>query len=394
VLARPAAPLRTVWEDGLSDGPTPPRRRFFTGPLDDWPNDDLLFEQGQRDFFYRHHPRAAPIFDWPELRVLFDAHDPPASRFRKRSRRSGVIAVLLGSLSLILTAFVGGGLLHEGGWAQRILGASGAVLALFSFAVAIRGIMRGGLKERWLSHRFWTERMRQLHFQLIINHLPLAARVIEDPAALPEWQALRARTLDEFVHRFMLPTESALDRMRRDVADDQPWLTFAWASWPKVEEKETEALAELFEILKYQRFGIQRRYSELKLKPGFSSPRTRSEMLRRWADNMTGGTLILAAVAGIFFVVAPTSPWLAWIAVGGGLLSALILGLRVLDEGLQLKSETERYVWYLAAVEALERRYDGATVKGRVEILRDMERLSYQELRWFTTSFDEARFVM
>ena len=72
----------------------------------------------------------------------------------------------------------------------------------------------------------------------------------------------------------------------------------------------------------------------------------------------------------------------------------MILGLRVLDEGLQLKSETERYVWYLAAVEALERRYDAATPLGRVAILRDMERLSYQELRWFTVSFDEARFVM
>src|SRR6218665_2411800 len=133
----------------MSDPQPPKPKRFFTGPFDDWPNDDLLFDETQRDFFYRHHPRAAPIFDWPELRALFKAHDPPASHFRSRSRRSGVIAVLCGSLSLVLTAIVGGGLLDGGGWPQRVLGALGAALALLSFVVAVRGIMRGGFKERW-----------------------------------------------------------------------------------------------------------------------------------------------------------------------------------------------------------------------------------------------------
>jgi hypothetical protein len=370
------------------------RKRFFTGPLDDWPNDDLLFDATQRDFVHRHHPAAAAIFDWPELRTLFNEHDPPAARFRKRSRRSGVLAVALGCLSLVLTAVVGGGFLVSGGWPQRLLGALAALLALVSATVAIGGVMRGGPKGRWLSHRFWTERMRQLHFQLIVNNLPLAARAVEDPARLADWQALRARTLDGFVHRFMMPVNTSLDRMRRDVADDQPWLDPVWALWPEPEPDDSPAMRELFELLKYQRFGIQRRYSEFKLQPGFHSPRSRSMALRRLADGMTGLALLGSAAAGILFVTSPQAPLLTWVLVAGGMLAALILGLRVLDEGLQLKSETERYIWYLAAVEALERRYDAAGPTGKVEILRDMERLSYQELRWFTTSFDEARFVM
>lgn len=373
---------------------TPRRKNFFSGPLDDWPNDDLLFDATQRDFLYRHHPKAAPIFDWQELRDLFSEHDPPAARFRSRSRCSGVFAVVLGSLSLGLTAVVGGGLFASGSWSQRSLGAAAALLALISATVAISGVMRGGHKERWLSHRFWTERMRQLQFQLIGNNLPLAVRAIEGPEGLAEWRAHRARTLDSFVHRFMIPVETSLDRMRRDVAEDQPWLDPLWVMWPDVGEEGSAALAELFEVLKYQRFGIQRRYSELKLRPGFHSPRSRSAALRLGADLMTGLALLLSATAGILFLVAPAAPQLAAILIAGGVLAALILGLRVLDEGLQLKSETDRYVWYLAAVEALERRYDAATAKGKVEILRDMERLSYQELRSFTTSFDEARFVM
>lgn len=378
------------------------RKRFFTGPLDDWPNDDLLFEHTQREFVYRHHQRAAPIFDWPALRALFGNYDPPAGRFRTRSRRNGVLAVLLGCLGLILTAIAAGNLVADTAWPRQLLGGTGGALALASALVGMGGVLRGSDKSRWLKNRFWTERMRQLHFQLIINNLPLAVAIVEGRAPIADWEMLRGRILDEFVHRQMEPVESSLERMRRDVADDQPWLDPSWAHWPDLQNlaarqpgDETAALDELFEILKYQRFGIQRRYAGYKLTPGFASPKSRSDALRLAADLMTGFALVIGAVAGVFFVFAPKVPALEWLLVSGAVLAALILGIRVLDEGLQLRSETERYIWYLAAVEALERRYDEATaVQGKVEILRDMERLSYQELRWFTTSFDEARFVM
>jgi hypothetical protein len=374
-------------------GPAPPRGLGLLGdPLEGWRNDDLLFDEEQRAFVARHHPAAAGLFDWPELRKLFKQHDPEAARFRKRSRRIGVAAVALGCASLIITAFLGG---HGGGTEamKSALGVTAALLAVLSGITGYSGVLSGRDKWRWLSHRFWTERLRQLHFQLIVNHLPEAVQAMSGPAAMEAWQRKRARILDSFEHRFMKPVDSSLQRMRSDVAEDQPWLDPAWQG-PAPTPAASADLDELFEILRYQRFGIQRRYSDLKLRPGVHSPRSRSKALRITADLMTVLALLLSAAAGALFAFAPRASTLGPVLALGGALAALILALRVLDEGLQLRSETERYEWYLAAVEALERRYDSADGIGRIGILREMERLSYQELRWFTQSFGDARFIM
>jgi len=373
--------------------PPPPLPGAFGNPLDDWPNEDLLFEQKHRDFVRRRHPRAAPILDWPELRALFAAHDPEAGRFRSRSRRLGVVAVALGGASLVLAAFLGAIQQAAPGWAPY-LAALAALLAVASGATGFSGVLSGRDKARWLAHRFWTERMRQLHFQLIANNLPLAARAMADPSRIAEWERLRAEVLDGFEHAYMGPIVEALERMRRDLAEDQPWIAPAWAGAAEAPAPGSEA-DELFHLLRLQRFGIQRRYATYKLKEGAHSPRTRSRWVHGGADAMTVLALLTSAALGLLYVLLePGAPALPILAGVGGMLAGLILALRVLAEGLQLKSETERYEWYLAAVDSLERRYEAGDGEAKVALLRDMERLSYQELRWFTTSFDESRFVM
>ncbi|MEA3014863.1 MAG: hypothetical protein QOD42_3408 [Sphingomonadales bacterium] len=372
--------------------PAPP-----ANPFADWPNDDLLFSQEHRDFIWRRHPQAAAIFDWPELRTRFAAHDAPAGRFRRRSRRLGMSAVLLGCASLILTAFLGA-IGQAAPAATPYLGAFAALLAVTSGVTGFSGVLSGRDKAHWLAHRFSTDRMRQLHFQLIVNNLPLAAEVVADPARLDQWEALRRGALDRFEH--MQPVSDALERMRRDVTLDQPWLDDAWVRLPDTPAP-SPAVGELFGILKQQRFGIQKRYASYKLMKGLHSPRTRSHLVRTGADVMTVLALLTAAALGILHAATPpaeagtsNAPALLLVAGVGGMLAALVLALRVLDEGLQLRSETERYEWYLAAIEALERRFDVGDAHAKVGVLREMERLSYQELRWFTVSFDEARFVM
>lgn len=364
-----------------------------TNPLADWPNDDLLFEQKHRDFIWRRHPDAAPIFDWPELRTLFGAHDPPAAQFRKRSRRLGLIAVGLGCTSLVLSAFLGAISLAAPD-AVRWLGALAAALAVASGICGFSGVLSGRDKARWLNHRFWTERMRQLHFQLIVNNLAEASAAIADPARRPSWYSLRAAALDAFEHAYMGPLAESLERMREDLALDRPWLDDRWSE-PGSLASPSPATDELFLLLKQQRFGIQRRYTTYKLMEGRHSPRTRSRWLRTCADLLTVLALLVAAALGMIYLFDdPQSKAVALLAGTGGALAALILSLRVLDEGLLLRSETERYEWYLAAVESLERRYDAGDAAAKAAVLRDMERLSYQELRWFTVTFDESRFVM
>jgi len=195
----------------------------------------------------------------------------------------------------------------------------------------------------------------------------------------------------------MGPLADSLERMRKDLTQDEPWLNEAWIEPPET-PPDTPALGELFQILKQHRYGIQKRYASYKLMDGAHSPRTRSHWVRTGADVMTILALIAAAALGILHATAgpgaAAAPALLVVAGVGGTLAALILALRVLDEGLQLRSETERYEWYLAAVKGLERRFDAGDTRSRIGLLREMERLSYQELRQFTVSFDDARFVM
>lgn len=366
--------------------------RPLDDPLADWPNDDLLFQPAQRAFIERRHPRSAPIFDWPELRALFAAHNPLAARFRRRTRGLGVAAVALGCASLILAAFLDP-ISARAPEAARLLGVVAALLALASGITGYSGILSGRDKWRWLAHRFWTERMRQLHFQVIINNLPAAVEAMSDPAALERWRGIRADLLDGFVNRAMEPIGEALDRMRADLAEDQPWVEPAWAAQPPIPPQSPE-LDEIFEILEHQRFGIQKRYAAFKLRPGLHSPRTRSRAVQAIADALTIAALLLSAAAGLLFAFAGDSPALSLVLPVGASLAALVLALRVVDEGLRLSSETERYEWYLAAIESLARRYRAGGVEAKIAALREMERLSYQELRWFTVSFGEARFVM
>lgn len=383
-----------------SDGSPP--LGLLDDPLADWPNDDLLFEGKQRAFIARRHPRAARILDWPELRAMFAAHDPEAARFRTRSRRLGLCAAGLGCLGLLLTALApliaqsaDGGESAGGSLVPRLLGGLAALFAVAGGLAGYAGVLSGRSKWRWLTHRFWTERMRQLHFQMIVNNLPLAVRAMADEAALRQWRSLRERVLDHFVHRSMEPITETLQRLCEDLAEDQPWLEESWIRGADPPEESSEA-AELFDLLRHQRFGIQRRYTSYKLKPGLRSPRTRARALRGAADAMTVLALLLAAATGVALLTgaAADSPALVLSLGLNGALAAIVVTLRVLEEGLQLRSETERYEWYLAAVEALERRYLAADNSGKVAVLREMERLAYQELRWFTTSFSDARFVM
>src|ERR1700722_18031651 len=138
-------------------------------PFKDWPNSDLLIDEEDRAYFTRNHTAFAPIFDWPELRALFAMYDNTAARARKRSRRAGIFAVAAGFLSLATAAWVplAGALTktcpHQSN-VQALLGGIAAFLALVSVLLGYTQVLTGKAKTRWLQNRFWTERIRQLHF--------------------------------------------------------------------------------------------------------------------------------------------------------------------------------------------------------------------------------------
>jgi hypothetical protein len=373
------------------------------GPFKNWPNSDLLIEEEDRAFFQRHYPAYAPIFDWPELRQMFVGYDAVGSKARGHSRRSGIWAVAAGFLSLAVAATIPlMDVLKAGDRSgqlrmQAILGGVAAVLGIFSVLIGYTQILTGKQKTRWLINRFWTERLRQLHFQLIVNHLPQVVAAAESDAGLQEWLAFRAAQLDRFKHDYLRGVDDSYHGLELDEAEESPWLVPEWAVPGPIPEPSAH-LAAILTLLEGQRFVIQQRYAERKLRKGWHSPQSQAEWIQKLSDAFTALLLIATISAGlgalIALVVVPNADLHAVAGLVAAVASAAVVAMRAMKEGLLVSADAERYRWYAAAVRTVHRRFERAEVPKKVFLLREMEQVAYQEMRRFMLSAARARFVM
>jgi hypothetical protein len=77
-----------------------------------------------------------------------------------------------------------------------------------------------------------------------------------------------------------------------------------------------------------------------------------------------------------------------WIAI-------LALAMRAIEQGLQPERELERYEHYRSALQAILERFEAArSVAEKVRIMRELERLAFDEMRSFLFIHQNARFVM
>jgi hypothetical protein len=375
------------------------------GPLDDpfrdWPNSDLLIDTEDRAFFARHYPDFAPIFDWPELRSLFVMYDSAAASARAHSRRSGVIAVALGLFGLIIAAVLplieGDAHAHRFGSHQNVLGAVAGALAILSIAIGYTQVLKGKVKIRWLKNRFWTERIRQFHFQLIVNNLSLVITAIQSKNGLKDWLDFRKSALDVFQHEYLRGAQDKVHHLALDEAEDSPWILEEWDRAGPVPPESVE-IDQFLKAFEMQRFGVQQRYAERKLLTGWHSPESRSQWVLKWSDFFTALMLFATIAVGVVSIVALVShagPIYRLVAgCVAAIASSIVVALRALKEGLLFGADAERYKWYFAAVRTLHRRYEHAELPRKVFLLRELERTAYQEMRRFMLSAEHARFVM
>ena len=103
------------------------------------------------------------------------------------------------------------------------------------------------------------------------------------------------------------------------------------------------------------------------------------------------GVLVGAIFPQTFFTAfnSPTAVVvIIWLALAA-------LATRAVQEGLQPEREIERYQQYGSAVRAILERYDEASSQGsKLEIMREMERLAFDEMRDFLITNERSRFVM
>lgn len=360
---------------------------MFQDPLADWANDDILLTKPARAVLGQRHLQGLRVLDWPELRQLFSRYETPANLHARRDRGLGLISVATAVLGMVLAAFTP---LATG--QERWLGLAAALLTLTGAGLTTFHWLNRQSKARWLGNRFWTERVRGLYFQAIVNNLDLVARAMTDNVALMEWKAVRARALEALPKPDDVTAQIA--RLAGTIDESDAWVLPEWTK-PTAPPQPSDGLDVLLPLLRSQRFDVQLAYVDRKLSDSLRTPRRRSEVVRRGSEVLPAVAVLAAAAAGILMALGLT-PADAWVqlalAVTAGS-AAVALALRVINDSLLLSDDASRYAWYSAAVLRARNRFDAGDLGEKLAALRDMETVAYRDLREFVAAHWRARYV-
>ncbi|MBS0362622.1 MAG: hypothetical protein JSR98_14695 [Proteobacteria bacterium] len=354
-------------------------RGLLQDALAGWANDDVLLSKAARAALGARHPAALRVLDWPELRVLFDKYDPPATRHGRRDRRLGLLSVGLAALGLILAM---ASPLAVG--AERAIELVAAVLVVAGLAIVGAHRLGAGAKARSLAHRFGAERVRALYFQAVANNLDLAARAMKDDAALGLWKAARARGLADLPEPETLPGQ--IPTLAEPVGDEaETWVSPAWSQPPGPPEPSPD-LNLLLSLLRGQRLDGQIDYLERKLGDSLGAPGQRAAVVRGLSRLLLGAAAVTGLMAAVLVVAMGRKLWgadvkLALEVAAGAIVAALALG--VVNDGRLLAGDAKRYAACFAALSEARARFDAGGPAEKVAALREVEVVCYRDLREF-----------
>jgi len=369
------------------EGEADERIGMFQDPLADWANDDILLTKPARAVLGQRHLQGLRVLDWPELRQLFARYETPANLHARRDRGLGLVSVGMAVLGIVLAAFTPLAIGQE-----RWLGLTAALLTLTGAGLTSFHWMNHKAKARWLGNRFWTERVRGLYFQAIVNNLDLVAQAMTDNAALGEWKAVRARALDALPKPDDVTAQIA--RLAGPVDDHDVWVAPEWAR-PSAPPPPSDGLDVLLPLLRSQRFDVQLSYVDRKLSDSLRTPRRRSELVRRGSEVLPAVAVLAAAAAGILmaFGLVPPNQWVRLALAISAASAAVAMALRVINDSMLLSDDASRYAWYSAAVLRARNRFDAGDLGEKLAALRDMETVAYRDLREFVAAHWRARYV-
>lgn len=360
----------------------------------DYPfNDELLFTEADRGLAKKLFPGIYPALDHEELRAAFSGIDEAANAAKKRSRRWGMIAVALVTLSLLLASTEL--LSHELDWSKGTLAVMGIVSAALGIPGALLGafgVLFANTKREWLEGRLLTERMRQFHFQTFVGLMP----DILEASRSGDWSAFTAKRgiLLEKFKKEVIERRSSLFTAMVDGDDQDVWLIPP----SKPPEPGIDIDHALFRAYRYFRIERQIRFADYKLdtrrKLFPSLPRDQSAKLGLAAMLCVMGLVVLDIMIALGAGFGATR-YLYLLHLAAVWFAILALSIRTLEEGLRPGREVERYRAYRSALRAIERRFNEApTVEARYRAMTALETLTFDEMVNFLKSNNEARFVM
>jgi hypothetical protein len=370
-------------------------------------NDDLLMNPSDLERAQTLFPHVAHLLDHPALRHAFRKFDLPANTAKRRSRVAGLIAIGMGAISLVIAAATPAYRTSSKIW---VLGLVAAVFGVASILIGLFGVLYAGSKRKWLYNRLLTERLRQFHFQCFVCRWPDIAASMNGKEAAKEFTDQRKTWFDTFLARLPAHVGSELTEILDDESQSKCWLhPLPQAPTPATANVD---LQPLFKAYRELRIMHQLHYANYKLRND-GSIFSWSTQLQDAIFSYTTLICILTILTihlwiafsvlldGHFLWLEPylfafesgnagidVHVWVIWIAIAA-------LAIRALQEGLQPEREIERYRHYRASIRAIRDRFDQASSPAaKYDIMLEMERLAFDELRNFLHSSYEARFVM
>ncbi|MEP1535130.1 MAG: hypothetical protein ABJX35_01655 [Hyphomicrobiales bacterium] len=366
---------------------------FLRAPLKHWNNDDLMLAKATREQVQKDRPNAFRALDWPEMRNLFHDIDEASKIAKKNVRNNGTKAVLIAAFGLALAALATW-LLVPGSFASRTAGIVAAALLVGGITMGVWPRLHGHHRSAWLITRLRAERLRQLHFQLLLANFEVAVKAMRDPTDLKELQELRRKALVRFQDRYITPTSTTLQSILNDQAVSLTWHDATWAGDPSsTKDLPQEDCIELLDALHRLRFGVQRYYSNIHVQEHANAPRIRSAWLDQGANLLTIGLVVASLVLAAALILG-SSTWEAAGVATTATCAAGIAALRSLEDGLQYDNDARRMGWYLAAIDALDDGYDRQRIPGRLRLHKQLEHVAYREMQEFLITHHRARFLL
>jgi hypothetical protein len=271
------------------------------------------------------------------------------------------------------------------------------MITLIGVVFAVLIIVKKNKKRQWIVSRFIAERLRQLYFQFIINNLTEAEQCLLKNDG-NGFEAARSAAIARFKSEILRSPEAALQRMIEDIAERNAWIFHEW----RIQEARNVGIysdlkdlrSEILEFLYHQRIGIQQRYVLLKNFSGIHSPKFWKSLTVTVTNLVTIMVFVLTLLVGIAALVHGSSegPFVVYMSWAAGVLGALLVGARAVDEGFQVKAETDRYDWYLSSINAVDQDFLRGSTDDKIRALREVEELSYVELRQFCISLQKSKF--
>lgn len=365
----------------------------FRNPMLDWGNHDILFDPTGREQIEKEFPDIFPVVDWPELRETFDYWEQASKAAKFKTRQYGLLAVFLGTLGLILIALAP--LIAAGGNGKSLLAALGSVALIVGILIGFEHAVFGRFKMRWLEARYWAERTRQLYFQTFAFNLKLASEAISNADSFNAWCELKKQILSEFTVDSREKSLFSIKRISTDMASKSWVLLKRWEDQPN--EGEFTVSNRLTEFLDRQRFEYQKHYAESQNKAGnVHSKAGLSKKIEMFGDIMTAA-LVVSAVAlaiGLLMTGGLEQNLIVWLLAIQACMGAIIAAARVMEEGLVWKKDADRYAWYIENIEVIQAHYVAETSSEKVDALKDLERLTYDELHRFIRAHLDAKFLI